>query len=314
MGTGRQDCEISLGTSGFFRMYYSGDGRTMALQISVFACSCVVAFTLTGCSAPPTVDSRPITSTGIICDRFEPQAVLEEDQLVLSLDTDLPDQTILMVSVSRSYHAGSPEDEFPLNYMSVRSTVGEWRAPHKVSVAHSAWAKLLDERARVSAITGERLNVKRTNRDIEASFTVPIGQSDPRFRENNANLSGAKVSSAGLRVVRAEKSVAYPLSIKGAVPAHQYAPREALQRGVTYQIPKEVPLMPNRTPTNPLEDLQHVRRLPPQTRVTVLTVDRSQASNPWYRVRAVSPKGDDFGSGWINSLALIGSDIVQVQP
>jgi hypothetical protein len=286
----------------------------MAVQISVFAYSGVLALTLTGCTAPQTAESKPNPGTGIICDRFEAQAVLEGDHLVLSLDTDLPDQTVLMVSVSRSYRAGPPEQEYPLNYLSVRSTVGEWRVPRKVSVAHSVWAKLLDERARVSAITGERLNVKTTNSHVEASFTVPIGQSDPRFGENNANLSGTKVSGTGLRVVRAEKTVAYPLSVTGSVLARQYAPREALEPGVTYKLPKEVPLMPNRDSANPLEDLKSVRRLPAQTRVTVLTVDRSQASNPWYRVRAVSATGDDLGIGWINSIALIGGDIVQIQP
>jgi hypothetical protein len=40
-----------------------------------------------------------------------------------------------------------------------------------------------------------------------------------------------------------------------------------------------------------------------------------QSARPWANgAPPVSPTGDDFGSGWINSIALIGSDIVQVEP
>jgi hypothetical protein len=41
------------------------------------------------------------------CDRFEPKAVLEGDCLSISLDTDLPDSTVLVVTVSRSSWEGS---------------------------------------------------------------------------------------------------------------------------------------------------------------------------------------------------------------
>jgi len=279
----------------------------------ILVSSCALALVLAGCAAPPAAESDPKPNAGVVCDRFELLAVLEGDQLLLSLDTDLPDETVLMVSAARSYHEGSPEQEKPLNYLSERSTVGEWRVPHKVSLTHGVWAKLLDERARLSTVTGEPLNIKRTNGDLDASFTVPINQTDPRFGKGNENLRGKKVPTTGLRTVRVEKKIPYPLPVNATRPARTYVARDALESGVTYQIPKEVPLMPSRDPADPLEALKSLRRIPAQTLITVLTVDRRQASNPWYRVKAVGPAGAALGTGWINSIALIGPDIVRVR-
>jgi hypothetical protein len=116
--------------------------------------------------------------------------------------------------------------------------------------------------------------------------------------------------------VRLEKKIPYPLPVNATRPARTYVARNALESGVTYQIPKEVPLMPSGDPADPLEALKSLRRIPAQTLITVLTVDRRQArqaSNPWYRVKAVGPAGAALGTGWINSIALIGADIVRVR-
>lgn len=288
-------------------------------RLSLSAGASALAVILTGCTSPQTTQSQPTqpqpteSRVSLVCDRFEPLAVLQGGEIVMSLDTDLPDGTDLMVSVSRSYWDALTGQEYPLNYLSVRSTVGEWRQPRRVSVAHSEWARLLDDRMRLSAQINDPLKIKSINGEIEAAFTVPINQTDPRFGKGNENLRGAKVPTSGMRSIRVEKIVSYPLGSKASTPKNQYAPREALQSGITYEIPKEVPLMPQRDSSDPLADLEKMRRLPAQTRITIVSVDRRQPANPWYQVKAVDPNGNALGTGWINSIALIGGDILQVR-
>ena len=115
------------------------------------------------------------------CDRFEPNAILERSQLSVSLDTDLPDSTQVMVSVSRSYWADAPLQEYPIAYLETRSTVGEWRKPRIVNVDHAAWRRQLDERVRRLGAAGIAVKVAKTDTDVTVSFTVPVNQTDPRF-------------------------------------------------------------------------------------------------------------------------------------
>ncbi len=296
-----------------FRMY-TQLRENVKVRFSFLTTVCCLAVILTSCTASQVPQDQPSHNTaGVVCDRFNPLATLEGNELVLSLDTDLPDSTVLMVSVSRSYWNSSTEQEYPLDYLSTRSTVGEWRKPHKVSVSHNVWAKLLDDRMKLAAKINDPLKIKSIKGDIEASFTVPISQTDPRFGQGNENLRGAKVPTSGIRAIRAEKLIPHPLGSKASAPKNPYAPREALQSGSTYTLPKEVPLMPQRDSADPLGDLEKMRRLPAKARITIVTVDRRQPTNPWYQVKAVGPTGDALGTGWINSLALIGSDILQVR-
>ena len=57
-----------------------------------------------------------------------------------------------------------------------------------------------------------------------------------------------------------------------------------------------------------------MRRIPAGTIITVLSVDRSDASNPWYRVKAASASGTDMGTGWVNRIAVIGQEIRVIRP
>jgi hypothetical protein len=62
------------------------------------------------------------TSPQIICDKFEIKTKVEKTDLFLSLETDLPDDTVVMVSVSRSYKEKGNTSTYSLNYFSEKST------------------------------------------------------------------------------------------------------------------------------------------------------------------------------------------------
>src|SRR4051794_28123067 len=100
-------------------------------------------------AAPP-----PAAAPGgvVRCDRFDVSAAWEAGgsadakRLRVSLMTDLPDTTVLMVSVDRSYWCAGDSTEYTNTYSEERTTVGQWRSPRTVELKHSTWQANLDKK------------------------------------------------------------------------------------------------------------------------------------------------------------------------
>jgi hypothetical protein len=73
-------------------------------------------------------------------------------------------------------------------------------------------------------------------------------------------------------------------------------------------------LAPERHPTDPLRAAALIRPMPAGAIISVLSVDHSDQSSPWYRVRAANSSGIALGDGWVNSAALIGQEIKAIEP
>ncbi|MCZ6835375.1 MAG: hypothetical protein O7G85_06330 [Planctomycetota bacterium] len=251
-----------------------------------------------------------IASAQVRCDQFDVVVKLNGHTLTLSLETDLPDETTLMVSVDRLYWQNGSEDAYFGSYISGRFTVGEWRQPRHVEVNDDVWHREVKDRKRLMALLGEPFKVRKIAEEIEADFTVPVNQKDPRFGRRNEKLSGSKVitSSSGLRIIEATKQIHLPLgsaadTANKRMPVHAYN----LEKGKKYRLTSRVPLMPRREGKD-VQDLGQVRQLDDGDVIEVLEKDES-GTNPWYHVNADGKSGQRIGSGWINSKALLRQEL-----
>ena len=97
-----------------------------------------------GCSGGTEEAARPVApaeqAQGIVCDRFELRWELDGEDLLLAIDTDLPDEGELSVSVSRSYYEVGNDDEYARGYLSVFEPVSRWREPRRIPLDADAWA------------------------------------------------------------------------------------------------------------------------------------------------------------------------------
>jgi len=200
--------------------------RIATLNIFALALLCII-----GCS-----DSNDVSSSipeKIVCDKFNLKATLDGELLKVLLDTDLPDDTELMVSVYRLLNIAYDQEEFSVDYFHERGTVGQWRGGKTILLDNNKWLlQLEDLKARwlilevakqrtISIYRGipsgweEELNktyeVDKISDTIEVSMVVPINQSNPRFGWRNENLVGKAVSTEDLRVVEDEVQIHYPL-------------------------------------------------------------------------------------------------------
>jgi hypothetical protein len=248
--------------------------------------------------------SSPSAIASLTCDRFRIVHNLRGNTLTVSLDTDLPDFADVVVSVSRSYFERGDTEEYPLDYLSEKGTVRDWREPRRIELSATAFSKALEDRQRTAALAGLGGEIARVADEVVIDFTVPVIQSNPAFGLGNRNLTGAATTQKGMaRLVKAATSVRLPLR-EAAIPDSQWVNVSALVTGETYRLSRETPLMPELNPTNPLAALAAVKRIPAGGVITlegVVTKD----GDPWYRVHA-SFDGATRVHGWINSVALTG--------
>ena len=70
----------------------------------------------------------------IVCDKFEIESTLNNDELKVSVKTDLPDTTIVMVSVDRIYYRENDSEAYSDSYFSQKSSIAEWREPRFIKI------------------------------------------------------------------------------------------------------------------------------------------------------------------------------------
>ena len=201
--------------------------RIVILNIFVLALLFII-----GCS--DSNDGSSSIPEKIVCDKFNVNATLDGQLLKLSIDTDLPDDTRLMVWVYRILNIAYDQEEFCLNYLHDRGTVGQWRGGKTVVLDnYKLLLQLEDLKARwhiiesanqdfMSNYSNSRIppewkkelkktyKVDKISDKIEVSMVVPI-QLNQRFGYKNENLVGKALSNKDLRIVEDEVQIHYPL-------------------------------------------------------------------------------------------------------
>ena len=245
----------------------------------------------------------------VVCNKFKLVTKVKGSTLDLSVDTELPDNTVVMVSVSRSYLEKGNPDIYSVDYFSEKSTVGKWKSRHKIFVDSEEWKSSLRTKQQKMSRLGLGFDVASISDKISVRMIVPINQPDPRFGELNSKLTGKAVTTTGLRVVEDEIELNYPLESPpvGKSPFPSLNPLE-LEIGQTYILSEQTPLMPSHSPVDPIAALQKMKQIPKGGVFKVLETFKKRG-NPWYKVVAFDQRKKRIGTGWINSTALIGQEL-----
>lgn len=166
---------------------------------------------------PPLADA----SGPVRCEQFEVSATFEPNvtetvrRVKISVKTDLPNTTHLMVSIERSFVNAVDNKERTILYMEEKSTVAEWRADRVVDLDQTKWQAKLEEARATLRKFGQKLALTRLDEFVTVSFVVPVNQPDERFGLRNANLIGAMVQdSNGVRVVRRDAKLKWPVTVQ----------------------------------------------------------------------------------------------------
>ncbi|MBL9123295.1 MAG: hypothetical protein JNG90_06650, partial [Planctomycetaceae bacterium] len=184
------------------------------------------------------------------------------------MDTDLPDDTVISLSVYRTYYENDAKTAYARDYFSEKSTVAEWRKAHRIPIDNSKWLEALRKHQKELARAGEPFRIASISDDIEASIVVPTFQENPRFGGPLSPKLRVKAvtvdkNKKAARSIRVEVAIPDPLSPshKADKPTPSLDPN-ALDRGVTYIVSKDTPLMPEHSPKDPLEAIRRSKSIP----------------------------------------------------
>ena len=257
----------------------------------------------------------------VVSNRFELQWEIRGTDLMLAIDTDLPDATEVYVSVNRRYFEVGSDIAYSREYFSERALLSEWRTPRQVPIDDDAWrADLLAYQTEMAQLSSElAFEIGRIDDQFGVRAVVHANQTDPRFGgRGNPNLSGTAVSqtagSNNRNIVEAEQQIELSLTEILADSTPRSVAYDGLQTDESYRLLDEIPLMasnPNAVTDSNLEQtLEVVGRtlfMPAGTVVRIVGVHQGIGANSWYQVEVVGSEGM---AGWINSVSLMRSGVV----
>ena len=247
-------------------------------------------------------------TTEILCNEFNIISKIEGSHLIINIQTDLPDYTEIMVSVSRSYFEKGNSSEYPLDYFSEKNTIGKWREVNKIYLDNNKWKALLKKRQNELSRIGYGFETEKISDTIDISFSVPVNQSNKNFGKGNINLKGKEVTISNVNYIRKEKIIEYSLDSTIVLNQSNISldPKNLDIKHI-YVTSKETPLMPY-FDSGDISDINLIKYIPVSGYFKVIS-KKIKTSNPWYKVDAYQKDGIYIGEGWINSIALIGQKL-----
>lgn len=263
-----------------------------------------------------TLNSVEAIETGVVCNRFVLQWELDGTDLLLAIDTDLPDTAEAIVSVERLYYEVESTEAYARDYFSERGLISKWRNPRRIPIDDVAWsADLKMFQSKMATLSSDlAFTVDYIEDQITIDAVVHMDQPDPKFGGlGNPNLFGAAVSQTkvGSSYIRAEQKIPWPLNHMPPPKSSKYVAWNKLETGKSYRFLKETPLMATNTVPRSnfeqtMEALGETLYIPAGRIIRVISVDHETGPDPWYEVEVV---GDENAKGWINSIALMGSSV-----
>ncbi len=147
----------------------------------------------------------------IFCNRFNINTVLKGKELQFWLGTDLPDNTIVMVSVSRLYWIKGSSGTYSGSYYGKSIFVQKLQKPVTVIIDDNEWRRQIEKKHKQIEPSGEPLQLSKISDEVELKLIVPINQDNPAFGPRNVNLEGTMVTAEqGFKIIRKEKMFIIP--------------------------------------------------------------------------------------------------------
>ena len=234
----------------------------------------------------------------------------DQHGIALSIDTTLPDNAEVRVSVRRLYKAtmGGKTDTYGHDYFEEKGEVSQWRALRNIPTDDAKWIREVKAEQDKLALLGADMafEIDSINSHIEVTAYAYAHKSGERFGAREYATLMDQVKDTEL-VGKSEVRAMRPLMNSGDIPKRSMLVSwDALEIGHSYRLLREnTPLMDlpklGGNKKDVLESLGKTLYLPAGTIVHVEGM-AGESGSRWYAVTLPQHPGRD---GWINSKALM---------
>ncbi len=176
---------------------------------------------LFGCKDNSTVKNPVVAELGaeapkITCDTFEILTDLKGALLNVSVKTDLPPETQIIIAIERIYHEKDNDKSQGVEYFNEKSTVGTYELPQSIPVDNEVWFDKLKAHIQHMTLMNKGGYYDSIDNQILVRITVPTSQESPQFGKKNENLVGLEVieDKYNDKYIQKEITLVYPLDEK----------------------------------------------------------------------------------------------------
>ena len=156
--------------------------------------------------------SQHVTRRRVMCNKFKIVAAIQDSLVTCSLDTDLPDEAEVVVSIKRTYSKKGSPIKYSIPYYTQRSTVDAWRTANLVRLNEEEWKEKLHAVQKETSGSDTNSKINYPAPSITVSAIVPISQSfDSLLGKNNYKLTGTAVKGKHIKTLEDKLKISYPL-------------------------------------------------------------------------------------------------------
>jgi len=209
----------------------------------------------------------------------------------LLLNTDLPLETEITVSIYRTYWEKNNQTEYSIQYFTETSTIEKWKNQREVVLDNKKWKNSLKQKQKDLSKTNLGFDIDKISDKIKVSAIIPISNKPyPKFKNKKFG----------------ETEITYHLPLNQQLKLKsEYGNSLDLKINKVYTISNQTPLMPEFEMSD-MSDLTRVLNLKKGTKIKILSIKKKNNTN-WYKVKAEMNKS--IAIGWINSIALINQEL-----
>lgn len=249
---------------------------------------------------------NPVAPGQVTCDEFSLIATPQQRGQALSLriSSDLPDDTTLFLTASRSYTKAGDAETYSESYIASRFLLGDLRQDNLFNTSDILWERAIRHRQSLLSMIESPFQVARISEEVRIRAFIIGDQTDPRFGDQNEHLTGGAVvrSSAGYNTAQQEVLLQMPLknSTPNELPSMQVHSFQ-LEKDRKYRLQNRCEFPASRADTTRNHG---IRYLESSDIVHILKIDETGPS-PWYLVDAFSAHSEELGTGWLSARSLI---------
>ena len=241
----------------------------------------------------------------ISCQVFDLQAELKAGVLSFTLKTDLPEDTVVNVGISRRYWLQGERKARSVEYLFETSAVTNWAESRSVPVGGEAWRKKISEVIARHQRRQPGAALDRADGRIKLEIRTPTNQPNKGFGEHNQNLKGKGVRTDGVwRGMFAVRRFSMDTSGKTEVvkAAKQVQP-DAIRSGQVVVIANKITLLPFHDIGRPASRL---RKAEPVAAGSVLVIERRfrLGAALWYLASHYGDGEEPLATGWVEAAQL----------